>query len=164
MSMPKTERAEPVFPREEWPEPRIERLRALWAEGHATAEIGRRMGLSKSAVVGKAHRLDLPARSSPIRPRTGEPPPPPIPRVRGPTLTPLAALADPASPNPSPVRLVVEPPPPEKPTIPCCWPLGEPGTKGFGYCGVKSLAGKPYCFEHARLAYVRVRDRREDAA
>ena len=30
-------------------------------------EIGRRMGISKNAVVGKAHRLNLPARPSPIR-------------------------------------------------------------------------------------------------
>ena len=41
-------------------------LRALWDEGHSTAEIGWRMGLSKNAVVGKAHRLNLRARPSPI--------------------------------------------------------------------------------------------------
>ncbi len=43
----------------EWNEETIEKLRALWAEGHSTAEIGRRMGVSKNAVVGKAHRLNL---------------------------------------------------------------------------------------------------------
>jgi hypothetical protein len=46
----------------EWAEETIVRLRALWDEGHSTAEIGRRLGVSKNAVVGKAHRLDLPAR------------------------------------------------------------------------------------------------------
>ena len=51
----------------EWNEETIARLRALWAEGLSTAEIGRRMGISKNAVVGKAHRLNLPARASPIR-------------------------------------------------------------------------------------------------
>ena len=51
----------------EWTSGAIEQLRALWAEGHSTAEIGRRMGISKNAVVGKAHRLNLPARPSPIR-------------------------------------------------------------------------------------------------
>jgi len=30
-------------------------------------EIGRHLGVSKNAVVGKAHRLDLPGRPSPIR-------------------------------------------------------------------------------------------------
>ncbi len=51
----------------DWTHEAIERLRALWAEGHSTAEIGRRMGVSKNAVVGKAHRLNLSARPSPIR-------------------------------------------------------------------------------------------------
>ena len=51
----------------EWAEETIFRLRALWDEGLSTAEIGRRLGVSKNAVVGKAHRLDLPARPSPIR-------------------------------------------------------------------------------------------------
>jgi GcrA cell cycle regulator len=53
----------------EWNDDTIGRLRALWAEGLSTAEIGRRMGVSKNAVVGKAHRLNLAARPSPIRHR-----------------------------------------------------------------------------------------------
>jgi hypothetical protein len=51
----------------EWAEETIVRLRTLWDEGLSTAEIGRRLGVSKNAVVGKAHRLDLPARPSPIQ-------------------------------------------------------------------------------------------------
>ena len=51
----------------EWNESSIAKLRALWAEGLSTAEIGRRMGVQKNAVVGKAHRLNLPSRPSPIR-------------------------------------------------------------------------------------------------
>ena len=51
----------------EWTDDTIRELRQLWSEGHSTAEIGRRMGVTKNAVVGKAHRLDLPARPSPIR-------------------------------------------------------------------------------------------------
>ncbi len=50
----------------DWNDEAITRLRTLWDEGHATAEIGRRMGITKNAVVGKAHRLDLPERPSPI--------------------------------------------------------------------------------------------------
>ena len=51
----------------EWSEEVIAQLRALWKEGHSTAEIGRRMGITKNAVVGKAHRLQLDSRPSPIR-------------------------------------------------------------------------------------------------
>jgi GcrA cell cycle regulator len=46
----------------------------------------------------------------------------------------------------------------------CCWPIGEPGTKSFRFCDAAATAGKPYCTEHAQIAYVKVRDRREDAA
>lgn len=56
-----------VRPRADWSDDVIVRLRQFWAAGHSTAEIGRRLGVSKNAVVGKAHRLDLPARPSPIR-------------------------------------------------------------------------------------------------
>ncbi|QCE34421.1 GcrA cell cycle regulator [Acetobacteraceae bacterium] len=53
----------------EWTDDVIEHLRELWAEGHSTAEIGRRLGTTKNAVVGKAHRLKLPTRPSPIKSR-----------------------------------------------------------------------------------------------
>ena len=62
-----------------WPE-RDDELRQHWAEGTSTAEIGRRMNLSKNAIVGRAHRLDLLSLPSPIRDRDGNP----VPR-RGPT-------------------------------------------------------------------------------
>lgn len=163
----------------EWTDETIARLRELWAEGHSTAEIGRRMGISKNAVVGKAHRLNLIARPSPIR-RDGQgvPARPAAPRrVTGSTLPPLAAApmvaaAPAAHPMPIPAR-----PEPPKPAVvrpmamhhtprpqSCCWPLGEPGTPSFRFCDSVALPGKPYCGEHAAIAYVKVRDRREDAA
>jgi len=42
-----------------WTEERIERLTALWEEGVTTAEIGRRIGVTKNAVIGKVHRIGL---------------------------------------------------------------------------------------------------------
>ena len=56
-----------------WPEARKARLRADWDAGYSTAEIGRRLGVSKNAVVGEAHRMDLPARPSPIGQGHGRP-------------------------------------------------------------------------------------------
>ncbi len=146
----------------EWTEDAIARLRALWAEGHSTAEIGRRMGISKNAVVGKAHRLGLEARPSPIRrEETSEAHTAAAPRrVLGPTLPPLAAAPGEASAP----RVVVANAAPVPRTHSCCWPLGEPGTAGFHFCGAAALPGKPYCAEHAAIAYVKVRDRHEDAA
>jgi GcrA cell cycle regulator len=170
----------------EWAEETIVRLRVLWDEGLSTAEIGRRLGVTKNAVVGKAHRLDLPARPSPIRrdgpgeraPRRSAPR-----RLAGPTLPPLsstsplaAAGGGPAllpqmgvlAPKPAPAPPARVPPPPApRPygrIVTCCWPLGEPGTRSFRFCDEASEPGKPYCTDHVKLAYVRVRDRREDAA
>jgi len=204
-----------------WDEETIRSLRDLWAQGLSTAEIGRRLSVSKNAIVGKAHRLDLDARPSPIRRDAAKPATEraaPLPRMAGPTLPPLAssgvevypspAVDQPAvaappivtpavlesievSPSnvqplrPAPViamRPVALPPPapvitpsprvslPSMPiqtrrsTPSCCWPIGEPGTKAFRFCDDASLPGKPYCDEHAKLAYVRIRDRKEDAA
>ncbi|HTU55017.1 MAG TPA: GcrA family cell cycle regulator [Acetobacteraceae bacterium] len=175
----------------EWTEELIARLRGLWDEGHSTAEIGRRLGVSKNAVVGKAHRLNLPARPSPIRRDANSQLPRTRRIARGPTLPPLkaASLADhgarlasraPVSPagagfagapasaadraGAAPAGSVAPAPRPYARSIACCWPLGEPGTSGFHFCGLDALPGKPYCAQHAQLAYVRVRDRRDDAA
>ncbi len=54
----------------DWTPALIETLTQLWTEGLQTVEIGRRMNLSKNAVVGKAHRIGLPARPSPIKRKT----------------------------------------------------------------------------------------------
>ncbi|MGI4943353.1 MAG: GcrA family cell cycle regulator [Janthinobacterium lividum] len=161
----------------DWNEDTIARLRAFWDEGHSTAEIGRRMGVTKNAIVGKAHRLELPARPSPIRrvaeaghvSRRDQ-----VRRVSGPTLPVAEAVADavrkeplaepPSVARPAPLLRAVPPPRPAVKASTCCWPIGEPGTPSFRFCDEGALPSKPYCQEHASLAYVKVRDRREDAA
>jgi len=50
-----------------WTPELTQQLSALWQEGFSTAEIGRRLGISKNAVVGKAHRLFLTPRPSPVK-------------------------------------------------------------------------------------------------
>jgi len=42
-----------------WTDERITQLTLLWDEGVTTAEIGRRIGVTKNAVIGKVHRLGL---------------------------------------------------------------------------------------------------------
>lgn len=178
----------------DWTNEAIDQLRALWAEGHSTAEIGRRMGISKNAVVGKAHRLNLSARPSPIRrepgaPRQAQPRRSVAPTVRPPMMpmrrldsgmpplprpaqapAPLAAgqahrPAPMPQPTPAPMAATaVVRPFPRASLRSCCWPMGEPGTAEFRFCGGEAIHGKPYCTEHAAIAYVKVRDRREDAA
>ena len=50
-----------------WTQERVDQLGQLWRQGLSTAEIGRRLGLTKNAVVGKAHRLSLEPRPSPLK-------------------------------------------------------------------------------------------------
>lgn len=50
-----------------WTNDQVQRLRTLWSEGHSANEIGRRIGRGKDSVIGKAHRLKMPSRESPIR-------------------------------------------------------------------------------------------------
>ena len=49
----------PVELVETWTPERIEALTRLWEEGVTTAEIGRRIGVTKNAVIGKVHRIGL---------------------------------------------------------------------------------------------------------
>ena len=52
-----------------WTEERIERLKAMWAQGATASEIADKLGgVSRNAVIGKAHRLGLEARPSPVKP------------------------------------------------------------------------------------------------
>jgi GcrA cell cycle regulator len=175
----------------EWLDDDIANLRADWAAGYSTAEIGRRRGFSKNAVVGKAHRLDLPARPSPIRP--ADPSRPSSAEyqrqrrarqhfVRGPTLpvppsvhggniptVPLYAQTPRQRAQTKPPVAGVPRPVPAPYVAPvygrvvdCCWPEGEPGTKTFRFCEASSVPGKPYCLDHCKTAYRPVHDRRED--
>jgi GcrA cell cycle regulator len=51
-----------------WTPERIDQLTLLWDEGVTTAEIGRRIGVTKNAVIGKVHRLGLVPRVITARP------------------------------------------------------------------------------------------------
>jgi len=109
----------------EWTPDRITALIALWEEGLTTSVIGDRLGITKNAVVGKVHRLGLPKRGSPIKPK-------PVVKKKTNTVT-MAQL---------------------RPGM-CVWPTGDPATDDFYFCGDKSEDGRPYCSEHCAKAYVK---------
>jgi GcrA cell cycle regulator len=135
-----------------WSPERDAALVQLWADRSlSAAEIGRRLGVSKSSVLGRSHRLRLPARASPIR--RGEGPKVRQPRPARSTLPPekMAPAPKPASPVPQPPEPVTAV---ERLQGPCCWPIGHPGTQQFSFCGELSRPGKPYCEKHCQRAYV----------
>ena len=57
-----------------WTDERIERLKAMWAEGKTASVIAEELGgVSRNAVIGKAHRLGLDSRPSPVKPGEDKP-------------------------------------------------------------------------------------------
>src|SRR6476620_11751788 len=52
-----------------WTEERIERLKQMWNDGASASQIADELGgVSRNAVIGKAHRLGLEQRPSPVKP------------------------------------------------------------------------------------------------
>lgn len=159
----------------DWTEERITELTRLWNDGLSTAEIGKLLGISKNAVVGKAHRLRLASRPSPIRRMAIRPSTPRVPRetrmAAMPSLPQTAAMnptkpmiSAPAAPAPQPVRARVETPMLQLSNQRCMWPVGHPGDADFHFCGERALVGKPYCATHCSVAYVKAKPKTGEAA
>ena len=150
-----------------WTEERVSELMRLWEAGRSASEIGRLLGVSKNSVVGKAHRMKLKGRPSPIKRGV-------TPQVRRPSV---AAVAKPAAQPASAARQVQEraiaAAPVKRPVRAvarsngkgpaCLWPIGDPGDEDFHFCGEPSIHGKPYCDEHCARAYI-VRNRSDSQA
>jgi GcrA cell cycle regulator len=83
-----------------WTEAKIADLKRLWTAGQSTSQIGTVLGVSKNAVIGKAHRLKLPARPSPIRHSPGPKKP-----KRAPQEAETSATAEASSQAPTPASL-----------------------------------------------------------
>lgn len=52
-----------------WPDEQTARLKELWSRGYSASEIGGKLGISRNAVLGKAHRIKLERRRDPNAPR-----------------------------------------------------------------------------------------------
>ena len=44
----------------------------------------------------------------------------------------------------------------------CRWPMGDPASPDFRFCGARSITGLPYCTHHARIAYQPAAERKRD--
>lgn len=155
----------------DWTPKRVSALIALWNEGLSTAEIGRRLDVTKNAVVGKVHRLGLPKRQSPIRTGAKKKAAAKPAAEKKAAKTTAAAKPAPEKKTAASAEPVKTPTPIKKiaPAMPkgevislemlshgmCSWPTGEPGTDDFHFCGQPSVEGKPYCEGHCEIAYVR---------
>jgi len=93
-----------------WTDERIETLRKMWEGGQTASQIAEQLGgVSRNAVIGKAHRLGLQSRPSPVKPND------PTPKAAAPAAVPKPA----APPRPAPPAAPpVEAAPPVAPRAP----------------------------------------------
>ena len=106
-----------------WTDERIEQLRQMWTNGHTASQIAETLGgVSRNAVIGKAHRLGLQSRPSPVKPGESEAEPSPAKAaVEKPVPVERAAAPAPApaEPRPAPAAASSSAAPAEpKPDIP----------------------------------------------
>jgi GcrA cell cycle regulator len=129
------------------------RLTALHAAGSSYAEIARALGFTtKNGVVGRAHRLLLSLRPSPIKGTIGTGR---IPRrlPKGePLVEPLVAEPLVAEPIPAPAAI-----PPEPYCGVCMFPTSD--SRPWTWCGQPALPGRPYCPDHCTISRRQIAER-----
>jgi GcrA cell cycle regulator len=148
-----------------WTDDRVTTLKKLWLDGLSASQIAKQLGgVTRNAVIGKVHRLGLSGRAAPSQPAR--------PAFKAPRPARPAATTMPSAPR----RVIAAEPASlpavaQQPSVPafraeepgsatvltlgahmCKWPIGDPSTDGFTFCGRRSSEG-PYCNEHARVAY-----------
>ncbi len=142
-----------------WDDSNVARLRDLWDQGLPTAQIGKLLGFTKNAVVGKAHRIGLERRPSPIR-RTAVKPD--RKKARSPIIPKLNFEV--SSVNKEEVAKAPKNQQNFQPAVKgllnnhtkrgCEWPEGHPDESDFKFCGKERFEDKPYCLDHCAVAYV----------
>jgi len=175
-----------------WTPAVLNKMKTFLSRGLSTAEIGKKIGMSKNAVVGKLNRLGWNAKSQANPKNKVEvkktKPASPVKKKPTKTETPAKKASDGkktaqsvkvgATPKGKTVVTVVKPAP-KVPTIKsnsktlamhqriiqhslemaalrpdqCRWPIGDPDSESFHFCGKQAFVGKPYCYEHCLQAY-----------
>ena len=139
-----------------WDDNNVSKLRELWDQGLPTAQIGKLLGFTKNAVVGKAHRIGLERWPSPIR-RTAVKPD--RKKARSPIIPKLNFEVKKDEVKENPVHQQTF-----QPLVKnlftksvkrgCEWPEGHPDESDFKFCGKERFEDKPYCIDHCAVAYV----------
>ena len=138
-----------------WDDNNVAKLRELWDQGLPTTQIGKLLGFTKNAVVGKAHRIGLERRPSPIR-RTAVKPD--RKKARSPVMPKLnfESKQETLTENKeySGFQPVIKNMFNSSIKRGCEWPQGHPDESDFNFCGKDRFEDKPYCLEHCAVAYV----------
>ena len=131
-----------------WTAEMASQLRALWLTGISCTAIGRAMGISVGAVTGKARRMGLPPRPSPIK-TVGKR----AIRVQDYMRRKSSQEAVQAIVAVKATCIAQEAVKPSRGRVePCCWVDGVKGS--WKYCDAPSVAGRVYCRAHCDVAYI----------
>ena len=184
-----------------WDSNMLKKLKSLIGKGLSTSEMGKKLGMSKNAVIGKLNRLGWNSKTSDVvekkavektvakkksvEPKTKKT------SVEKPTKTLKPAktlktektVATKTAVGKKTANKLAEPVVKPKPEIKtaskktkkdlalhelliqhalqmanlkpnqCRWPIGDPDSSDFHFCGETVFTGKPYCYEHCRQAY-----------
>lgn len=146
-----------------WTEARSDWAKQLWQSGWSAGQIGKELGLSRNAVIGRICRMGLsrneakptvhatyPANRKPAI-RTGS-----ISKTKIKAMEKPKPIAEPLAPPPrAPVPLMdLEP-------HHCRWPIGA--GEAVLFCGSGRLVGRPYCPRHCGEAYTERQPKRSAA-
>jgi hypothetical protein len=127
-----------------------DRVRELWRIGLSMAAIAERMGCTKNAISGYAHRNGFDRRPSPIQPKA------------------KSAKTHPKKARPR-ARPLAPKPPPELVALPapafrtCQW-IEADDRRTWSMCGAATVRKLPYCEEHAARCYHGIRSSRQEMA
>ena len=188
-----------------WDNATLKKLKGLVGKGLSTSEVGKRLGLSKNAVVGKLNRLGWNSRAGVVDDNTAKTANKTATikktvakgvakktvakssSVKNKAKVPAkksglaATKADKKTAQETVKKTVIKQSDKPKETKStktssknlamhqriiqhslemanlkpnqCRWPIGDPDSENFHFCGKQVFTGKPYCYEHCRLAY-----------
>ena len=173
-----------------WDSATLKKLKALTGKGLSTSEIGKRLGMSKNAIVGKLNRLgwnakaggatadDKKAETKKSAPKTET-----KKVVAKKAETAKKATAKKTEAKTAAKKTATKVVAPKETTKKsdtkanakdlavhqriiqhslemanlkpnqCRWPIGDPDSEHFHFCGETVFVGKPYCYEHCKQAY-----------
>ena len=156
-----------------WDSSTLKKLKTLVSRGLSTAEIGKKIGVSKNAVVGKLNRLGWNSKAGGV---TSDEP---VKKAKDKEISKkkltqkkasvkekskLKKTESPVLPKIKPIKRTKEVSASQRiiktalemaslKNDQCRWPIGDTDSDDFHFCGKKVFPGKPYCYEHCKCAY-----------